>query len=107
MTLLSIPFLLSITFFIFGAVVGSFLNVCIARLPKGESMVSPPSHCPHCKTPIPFYDNIPLVDAISISYALLCTAVSRRLVEMITAVLAVALLCRLGCGILKGGNPII
>lgn len=33
--------------------------------------------------------------------------VSRRLVEMITAVLAVALLCRLGCGILKGGNPII
>lgn len=38
MTLLSIPFLLSLTIFIFGAVVGSFLNVCIARLPKGKSL---------------------------------------------------------------------
>ncbi|MBI4489484.1 MAG: prepilin peptidase, partial [Deltaproteobacteria bacterium] len=49
------PFLLSLTIFIFGAVVGSFLNVCIARLPKEESIVSPPSHCPLCKTPIAFY----------------------------------------------------
>ncbi len=46
---------------IFGAVVGSFLNVCIYRIPKGESIVFPGSHCPHCKGSIPFYDNIPLV----------------------------------------------
>ena len=46
---------------IFGAIVGSFLNVCIIRIPEEESIVIPGSHCPHCKTPIRFYDNIPLV----------------------------------------------
>lgn len=46
---------------IFGAIVGSFLNVCIYRVPKGESIVTPGSHCPHCQRPIQFYDNIPLV----------------------------------------------
>ena len=49
---------------IFGALVGSFLNVCILRLPKEESIVWPGSHCPHCKHPIKFYDNIPLVSYI-------------------------------------------
>lgn len=43
------------------AALGSFLNVCISRLPRGESVVSPPSHCPGCGTAIRFYDNIPLV----------------------------------------------
>jgi leader peptidase (prepilin peptidase)/N-methyltransferase len=46
---------------ILGAMVGSFLNVCIFRLPKEESIVWPGSHCPHCNHPIKFYDNIPLV----------------------------------------------
>src|SRR4030043_604838 len=46
---------------IFGALVGSFLNVCIFRLPKKESIIWPGSHCPHCKKPIKFYDNIPLI----------------------------------------------
>jgi len=41
--------------------VGSFLNVCIFRLPKEESIIWPGSHCPHCKKPIKFYDNIPLI----------------------------------------------
>jgi len=41
--------------------VGSFLNVCISRLPKGESIVTPGSHCPDCGHPIKFYDNIPLI----------------------------------------------
>ena len=40
--------------FIFGAVVGSFLNVCIARIPKGQSIVHPPSNCPNCQASIPF-----------------------------------------------------
>ena len=46
---------------IFGGMIGSFLNVCICRLPKEESIVWPGSHCPHCQKPIKFYDNIPLV----------------------------------------------
>jgi leader peptidase (prepilin peptidase)/N-methyltransferase len=51
----------SLVFFVFGGVVGSFLNVCIHRLPLGQSIISPPSHCPHCKYSIPWFLNIPLV----------------------------------------------
>jgi len=51
----------SLCFFVLGCMVGSFLNVCIHRLPQGMSIVTPPSHCPHCKYSIPFYLNIPLV----------------------------------------------
>jgi leader peptidase (prepilin peptidase) / N-methyltransferase len=50
--------------FVFGTIVGSFLNVCIHRIPLGKSIVTPSSHCPRCKTPIRFYDNIPLVSFI-------------------------------------------
>ena len=46
---------------VFGLLVGSFLNVCIVRLPRGRSIVSPPSHCPRCKKSIKFYDNIPVI----------------------------------------------
>jgi len=46
---------------ILGALIGSFLNVCIFRLPRGESIVWPGSHCPMCTHPIEFYDNIPLL----------------------------------------------
>jgi leader peptidase (prepilin peptidase) / N-methyltransferase len=47
-------------FFLFGIVIGSFLNVCISRIPEGESIVSPGSRCPRCKTPIKAYDNVPI-----------------------------------------------
>jgi leader peptidase (prepilin peptidase)/N-methyltransferase len=50
----------SVVFFVFGSMVGSFLNVCIHRMPLGQSIVSPPSHCPHCKYSIPWYLNVPL-----------------------------------------------
>ena len=53
--------MLNIISTIFGALVGSFLNVCIIRLPKEESIITPGSHCPHCKSPIKFYDNIPML----------------------------------------------
>jgi len=49
---------------VFGLIVGSFLNVVIHRLPRGESIVFPPSHCPHCRVEIPFYDNIPLLSYV-------------------------------------------
>ncbi|MCK9275376.1 MAG: prepilin peptidase [Syntrophales bacterium] len=52
---------LSIFLFILGAVVGSFLNVCIFRIPEGKSIVLPASHCMNCGTPIRFYDNIPII----------------------------------------------
>ena len=51
----------SLVFFVFGCNIGSFLNVCIHRMPLGQSIASPPSHCPHCKYSIPWYLNIPLV----------------------------------------------
>lgn len=47
--------------FLFGAVIGSFLNVCIHRLPREESVAWPSSHCPSCGKPIASYDNIPIV----------------------------------------------
>jgi leader peptidase (prepilin peptidase)/N-methyltransferase len=49
---------------IFGALIGSFLNVCICRLPREESIVTPGSHCPQCNNPIRFYDNIPLLSYV-------------------------------------------
>jgi leader peptidase (prepilin peptidase) / N-methyltransferase len=49
-----------------GLAVGSFLNVCIHRLPRGQSLNSPPSRCPHCDYQLRWFDNIPLV-----SYAML------------------------------------
>ena len=53
--------IISASVFTFGVLVGSFLNVCIGRIPDGESIVAPPSRCPKCRTPIAFYDNIPLL----------------------------------------------
>lgn len=47
--------------FVFGLAIGSFLNVCIHRFPRGESVVRPRSHCPACMKPIGWRDNIPLV----------------------------------------------
>lgn len=47
--------------FVFGCMVGSFLNVCIYRMPLGKSVITPASHCPYCGYSIPFYLNVPLV----------------------------------------------
>lgn len=89
--------------FIFGAMVGSFLNVCIARIPNDESIVQPRSRCPGCKKAIAAYDNIPIL-----SYLLLrgrcrgCgTGISLRypLVELLMGILAVALYWRFGLGL--------
>ncbi|GIX01304.1 MAG: hypothetical protein KatS3mg112_0241 [Thermogutta sp.] len=52
---------IQIWWFVIGAVVGSFLNVVIHRLPRGESLVWPGSHCPHCGHPIRWFDNLPIL----------------------------------------------
>ena len=79
---------------LFGAIIGSFLNVVVYRLPRRESLVRPASRCPGCATPIKPYDNIPVI-----SWLLLrgrcrsCkTAIPKRypLVEGLTALLCVA-----------------
>jgi len=49
------------SFLIYGLCVGSFLNVCIYRIPLSLSLIKPGSSCPNCKTPIKFYDNIPVL----------------------------------------------
>jgi len=47
--------------FAFGACIGSFLNVVVYRLPRGQSLIHPPSRCPSCEHPLAWYDNLPVV----------------------------------------------
>ena len=54
-------FIIGITVFMIGLVIGSFSNVCIYRLPRNESVIFPASHCPSCNQSIKWYDNIPLL----------------------------------------------
>jgi len=50
----------------FGLVIGSFLNVCVYRLPRGESIVAPPSRCPRCGHLLAWYENIPVVSYLAL-----------------------------------------
>jgi leader peptidase (prepilin peptidase)/N-methyltransferase len=85
---------------IFGAIVGSFLNVCIFRLPKEESIIWPGSHCPHCNNPINFYDNIPLVSYLLLKgrcrYCEESISIQYPLVEGITALGSLILFMKFG-----------
>ena len=94
------PVWLSIFVFIFGAFVGSFLNVCIYRVPRGESIVSPPSHCPQCGQRIRFYDNIPIVSFLFLrGRCRTCqTPISLQypFVELLMAIISLLLLRRFG-----------
>ncbi|KAF0157560.1 MAG: leader peptidase (prepilin peptidase) / N-methyltransferase [Syntrophaceae bacterium] len=91
---------LNIFAFIFGAAIGSFLNVCIFRIPDHESIVKPLSQCPHCHQPIRFYDNIPMISFLVLRAR--CRdcggKISWRypLVELITALLALLLFMKFG-----------
>lgn len=81
--------MLTIASIIFGAIVGSFLNVCIHRLPKEESIVKPGSHCPKCRTPIRYYDNIPVLSYLILGgkcrYCRASISIQYPIVEAITA----------------------
>ncbi|MCS7258622.1 MAG: prepilin peptidase [candidate division WOR-3 bacterium] len=89
--------------FILGLIIGSFLNVCIYRIPRHISIVYPPSRCWNCHKPIKPYDNIPLI-----SYLILkgrCRYCKKKiswrypLVEMLTACLFVLLYFKFGLGL--------
>ncbi len=54
----------SVWVFAMGLIIGSWLNVCIHRMPRDESIVSPGSHCPNCRHPIQWFDNVPLLSFI-------------------------------------------
>src|SRR6266576_865413 len=92
--------ILQVFTFALGAVIGSFLNVCIARIPNDESIVHPPSHCPKCKAPIPFYGNIPLFSYVWLrARCRSCKeSISPRyfIVELLMGLLALALYYRFG-----------
>ena len=86
--------------FIFGAAVGSFLNVCIFRMSAKTSIIKPLSQCPQCHHPIRFYDNIPLISYIVLMGK--CRDCSGKiswrypLVELITAILSLVLFLKFG-----------
>ena len=86
--------------FVFGTAVGSFLNVCIFRLPLKKSIVSPPSHCLSCKKPISFYDNIPLISFILLQgkcrHCKTSFSYQYPLVELLTGIIAFACVLRWG-----------
>lgn len=86
--------------FIFGIVIGSFLNVCIYRVPRGKSVAFPGSFCPSCEEPIRWYDNIPLISFVVL--AAKCRSCGSKipvkyfLVELSSAVIALILFSLLG-----------
>lgn len=63
-----LPFVICISIFVFmfGCCIGSFLNVCIWRIPRGESIVSPPSRCPKCGHWITAWENIPIISWLAL-----------------------------------------
>jgi len=88
--------LLAAVAFVFGACIGSFTNVVVWRLPRGESLVTPGSHCPGCDAPIPPWANVPLLSYLALRGR--CRACGARislrypLVEALTGGVFVALL---------------
>ncbi len=95
--------------FAIGAIFGSFLNVCIWRIPRDESVVSPPSHCPRCNARIKWYQNIPVIswcclrgrcaschEPISVRYTI---------VELLGGVLFLMAYLQWGMPFFFGGDP--
>lgn len=104
----------NVVVFLLGSILGSFLNVVVYRVPKGQSIVFPRSRCPHCRTTIAFYDNVPIIGwLILLGRCRRCRKpISPRYpaVELAVACLALALRVRwaaqplwTGCAVLAAG----
>lgn len=91
---------IAIVVFIFGAMIGSFLNVVIYRIPKGESIVFPASKCQSCQTPLKWYHNIPVFSWIVLGgkcgFCKEKISVQYPVVEFLTGIIFVALYFKLG-----------
>ena len=111
---MDVPFLfLCIAAVLFGAVLGSFLNVLIYRLPRESLSILRPlrSYCPACGTPIPWYDNLPVISYVRLQGLCRrcgCPIPARYLlVEILTAGLVLALAFREGPGLLDRTGPLL
>ena len=86
--------------FVYGAIVGSFLNVVIHRIPRGEEIVRTPSHCPHCGEPVRWYRNVPILSWLFLGGKAACCGERLTfrypLVELIAAALTAYQFYRFG-----------
>ncbi|KGN02255.1 peptidase A24 [Clostridium novyi A str. 4570] len=92
--------MISISFFILGTIIGSFLSVCICRIPAGESIVYPPSHCSNCKSNIKPYDLIPIVSYVILRgkcrYCKEKISIKSPLMELFTGIIFLSLYLKYG-----------
>ncbi len=87
--------------FMFGCIIGSFLNVVILRLPDPTGSIAfPPSHCPKCKTPLAWYENIPILSYLVLGgkcgHCKVRISAQYPIVELLTGLLAVAVIATFG-----------
>ncbi|MBU0711303.1 prepilin peptidase [bacterium] len=88
---------------VFGLMIGSFLNVCIYRIPKKESIVIPRSHCPHCNHQLRVWENIPVISFLMLKG--LCSSCKNKIsfrypiIELLTAILLLMAYFRFGLSV--------
>ena len=86
--------------FAFGSCIGSFLNVCIYRIPENRSIVFPGSFCPSCKNAIPFYLNIPILSYVFLmgkcKFCKIKISIRYPLIEALTGIFALLLFLKFG-----------
>ena len=89
--------------FLYGIVIGSFLNVCIYRIPNNESLISPPSHCGNCNTRLKWKDLVPIGSYLYLKgrcrYCHSKISIRYPLVEGLTGILLVGIYLRYGIGV--------
>lgn len=88
---------------LFGIVIGSFLNVCIVRLPHEMSVSFPRSHCPKCKKPIAFYDNVPILSYLILGgrcrHCKAAISIRYPVVEAVSGLISVMLYFKFGLSV--------
>lgn len=94
---------MTLLIFIYGLIIGSFLNVCIYRIPRGENIAWPGSHCPTCSHSLSWYDNIPLFSYLVLKgkcrYCKSGISAQYPVVESLNAVLYIIMYFRFGFGV--------